>query len=124
MEKKRVVILGGSGYLGQHLLKYFSTKNVELLATFKSIKLERCESFSVLEFDLNDETSLKTILKFQPDVIINTVALSSMPLNEKDPELANSVNVPSLLLKLLIDYVKGNPKFRLIHISTDQGNIF
>lgn len=130
MSKKRVLIVGGTGYLGQHLLQSFaddsgSNSPLDLAFSHHSAPppqalldaFPRARPFPV---DLRTGNGLDVISdEFgQPDVVINCAALSVPRVCEMDPEAAMSINVPSALVTWLSSFEPSNSL--LIHLSTDQ----
>uniref|UniRef100_A0A7C9EWI4 RmlD-like substrate binding domain-containing protein n=1 Tax=Opuntia streptacantha TaxID=393608 RepID=A0A7C9EWI4_OPUST len=128
MSKKNVLIVGGTGYLGQHLLQAFSDAKTtpfhDIGFTHHSTPRERlldalphALSFSV---DLRSGVGFDSISASfgQPDVVVNCAALSVPRTCEVDPEAAMSINVPTALVNWLLSF-KEKSTF-LIHLSTDQ----
>ncbi|KAL9245337.1 hypothetical protein vseg_019000 [Gypsophila vaccaria] len=128
--KKKVLIVGGTGYLGQHLLNSFSnstqtTPSYDLAFTFHStppLKLLQSLHPTTLSFPVD----LCTGLGFdsispafgQPDVVVNCAALSVPRACEADPAAAMSINVPTCLVNWVLSFKDKTPLF--IHLSTDQ----
>ncbi|KAM5555178.1 hypothetical protein ABKV19_023193 [Rosa sericea] len=130
MSRKRVLIVGGTGYLGQHVLQGFSenqeTTPCDLAFTHHSSPPPQAllNAFpSVLPFsvDLKSGNGFEAIShQFgPPDVVVNCAALSVPCACEMDPAAAMSVNVPSSLVNWLSSLEESN--YLLIHLSTDQG---
>ncbi|MBA0617330.1 hypothetical protein Godav_026788 [Gossypium davidsonii] len=129
MSAKKVLVVGGTGYLGQHLLQGFS----EIQATTPFALAFTYNSFPPQPLLLAFPTSfafhvdLKTGLGFdsisqqfgQPDVVVNCAALSVPRACENDPDAAISINVPSSLVNWLSSFAQSDNTL-LIHISTDQ----
>ncbi|CAA6655639.1 unnamed protein product [Spirodela intermedia] len=132
MEKKRVLVVGGTGYLGQHLLEGLS--RAEELGLQRPYDLaythhrpapprEMTDALApVLAFRVDLETGqgFDSISETfgQPHVVINCAALS-VPLQcEKNPTYATAINVPSSLVGWLSSF--ANNDSLLIHLSTDQ----
>lgn len=127
MGKKKVLIVGGTGYLGQHLLQAFSdgqtTPFHDIAFTHHSTPqklldaLPHSLSFSV---DLRSGSGFDSISASfgQPDVVVNCAALSVPRACEVDPEAAMSINVPTSLVKWLLSFEEKSTL--LIHLSTDQ----
>ncbi|KAL6128763.1 hypothetical protein ACLB2K_072118 [Fragaria x ananassa] len=129
MSRKRVLIVGGTGYLGQHVLQGFSeiqeTAPCDLAFTHHSSPPPQAllNAFpTVLPFSVD----LKTGIGFEaishqfgpPDVVVNCAALSVPRACEMDPAAAISVNVPCSLVNWLSSLEESN--YLLIHLSTDQ----
>lgn len=129
--KKRVLIIGGTGYLGQHLLQELSN-NTPIIQPFNLAfthhstlppqQLLQAIHSSCLTFPLNlqngDGFDAISSTFGQPHVVVNCAAISAPSACEKDPATAISVNVPSALVKWLLSF--GNDNTLLIHLSTDH----
>ena len=115
----KIVILG-VGFLGSTLFNYF--KNIcEVIAVDKSPI-----SPDVTKIDALEEGNLKSFLyRHNPDVIINTIALSSYYLCEIDKELCVRINYE---IANTISKISSEIKSKLIFISSsyvfngDKGN--
>ncbi|EXC16342.1 Putative AC transposase [Morus notabilis] len=129
MSRKRVLVVGGTGYLGQHVLQGFSDikrhTQFDLAFTHFSVPPPQV-LLDALPHLLAFNVDLKTGLGFQaisdsfgqPDIVVNCAALSVPRACEVDPPAAMSINVPSSLVKWLSSF--GVNSTLLIHLSTDQ----
>lgn len=126
---RRVLIIGGTGYLGQHLLRDVAdnqeTDPYALAFTYHSspppqILLDAIPRALAFHVDLRTGDGFDTVSqKFgQPDVVVNCAALSIPRACEADPASAMSINVPSALVAWMSSF--SNNKALLIHLSTDQ----
>ncbi|XP_074279901.1 uncharacterized protein LOC141605139 [Silene latifolia] len=128
MVKKKVVIVGGTGYLGQHLLETLSntqtTSFYDVAFTYHSTPphtlLQSLPHFSSFPIDLHSGHGFDSISTTfgQPDVVVNCAALSVPRACEADPAAAMSINVPTSLVKWMLNFKEKNTL--LIHLSTDQ----
>ncbi|XP_010419602.1 PREDICTED: methionine adenosyltransferase 2 subunit beta-like [Camelina sativa] len=130
MERKtKVVIVGGTGYLGQHLLQAFAGNNgrdrYDVAFTHHSTPLSRrlvdaFPHFLAFPVDLKSSLGLNSVTQGfgQPDVVVNCAALSVPRVCEQDPAAAMSINVPTSLVNWLSTIERN--KTLLIHLSTDQ----
>ncbi|XP_009343602.2 dTDP-4-dehydrorhamnose reductase-like [Pyrus x bretschneideri] len=132
--KKRVLVVGGTGYLGQHLLQGFSqiegkgitsTTPFDLAFTHHSnpppqALLDAFPHLLPFQVDLKTGHGFQAISQTfgRPDVVINCAALSVPRACEMDPAAAMSVNVPSSLVNWLSSFEESSSL--LIHLSTDQ----
>ena len=129
----RVLIVGGSGYLGQFLLKHLlESPEDDVIAvgytyadeTTGSIdhpvtKNDRCRAFRVDA--ATGEGMDACVSAMSPlDLVVNCAAMSSPGKCEKEAELAMNLNVPKHLCKSLMDHHSGGVSPLLVHLSTDQ----
>lgn len=126
-------MVGGSGYLGQHLLLTFSDlqlqtsslSSYDLAFTYHSTPpppkllhaLPHSLSFPV---DLHNGHGFDSITTSfgQPDVVVNCAALSVPRACEVDPAAAMSINVPTSLVNWMSSFKDKDTL--LVHLSTDQ----
>ena len=115
--KRRILVVGSNGMLGQRVTEFYSTlKDVELLAT----SVEEKSVFDKLEYlqcDISNRNDIKKVIKnFCPDFIINAAAFTNVDLSETERELAWKINVKG------VEYLSEAARIldsHLIHISTD-----
>ncbi|MEX2145121.1 MAG: NAD(P)H-binding protein [Candidatus Spechtbacterales bacterium] len=79
--QKRVLVLGGTGFLGYYVLHALSQKNVSMGVMIRR-KLDDIEipmeGYETLIGNILDTKSVKeAVLKFKPDVIVNLVGIAS-----------------------------------------------
>ncbi|XP_057454545.1 uncharacterized protein LOC130746053 [Lotus japonicus] len=131
MSKKKIVVVGGTGYLGQHLLQALadSPHAYDLAFTFHSTHppqplLDAIPTSLPFQVDLKSGNGFPTHLaRFSshfnlPDVVVNCAAISVPRACETDPATAHAINVPSSLVKWLQSFKESSTL--LIHLSTDQ----
>lgn len=115
--KKRILVVGSNGMLGQRIVNYFGRKpKVELLASSaEDYSFDGTAAYSVV--DLCKKESIKNLIyDFFPDVIINTAAFTNVDLCESEREKAWKINVRG------VEYLAETARIidaHLIHISTD-----
>ncbi|KMT20597.1 hypothetical protein BVRB_1g005790 [Beta vulgaris subsp. vulgaris] len=126
---KKVLVVGGTGYLGQHLLQTFSDLQISpsyhLAFTYYSSPLSS-KLLHAFPHSLSFPVDLQTGHGFdsitttfgQPDVIVNCAALSVPRACEVDPAAAMSINVPTALVNWMLGFKEKDTL--LIHLSTDQ----
>ncbi|KAK1603445.1 hypothetical protein QYE76_007516 [Lolium multiflorum] len=131
-ERKRVLVVGGSGYLGQHLLAALASSGagagaVDVDVAFTHHRdaaprqlLDALPGIRSFRVDLRSGDGLEAVSASfgQPHVIVNCAAISVPRACETDPAAAMATNVPSSLVNWSLSF--GNDKSLLIHLSTDQ----
>lgn len=115
--KKRILIVGSNGLLGQRLLTFYDKKeNIELLGCSIEEK-SFIEDVSYVTCDITIRENIKkVILDFCPDVVINASAFTNVDLSETQRELAWKVNVKG------VEYVAEACRIidsKIVQISTD-----
>jgi len=116
--KETVLILGGSGLLGYHCSKVFSsTYNVVSCWSTRATDDECSEQIDVLK---NDGRIYTLLEKYKPQVIINTIGYVTVDGCETNPEVAKSLN--STFVNTLVDAMTKSSLINthLIQISTDS----
>ncbi|CAN6252733.1 unnamed protein product [Urochloa humidicola] len=126
-ERKRVLVVGGSGYLGQHLLVALASAADRLDVAFTHHSqappqplLDALPSVRAFRADLRSGDGFEAMSASfgQPHVVVNCAAVSVPRACEMDPAAVMATNVPSSLVNWLLSF--GNDDSLLIHLSTDQ----
>ena len=115
--KKRILVVGSNGMLGQRIVHYLSGQsNIELLAS-SAEESPYNGNVTYTRIDLCKKESVKGIIyDFFPDVIINTAAFTNVDLCETERETAWKINVRG------VEYLAETSRIidaHLIHFSTD-----
>lgn len=129
MDRKRVLVIGGSGYLGQHLLHTLyeiEGRPYDLAFTHHSNSNPPQKLLDAISASLSFHVDLQSGKGFdaittsfgQPHVVVNCAAISVPRACEMDPPTAMATNVPHSLVKWLASF--GDTTTLLIHLSTDQ----
>ena len=118
-----VLVVGGSGYLGQFLVQHLCNKH-NVSYTYNSNPLPP-SLFSAKPFkvDLTSNQAFRDIFhEIHPvHAVVNCAAISQPALCEKDYNLACAINVPtSLVAAMQHQKQETGVEALLIHISTDQ----
>jgi dTDP-4-dehydrorhamnose reductase len=115
--KKRILIIGSNGMLGQRLAEFFrSNDKVELLCT--SLENESLVAgVSYQQLDITQKNKVREIiLGFFPDFVINTAAYTNVDNSEIEKEAAWKINVNGP--ENIANYC-WTIDAHLIHISSD-----
>lgn len=102
----RLLILGGSGFVGRELTNRFRCRATSTLG-----------GDGFLAADATRPEQLRALLERErPRVLVNCVGLADVDRAEREPELAESLN--HRVVEGLVRF-QGEFPFRLVHISTD-----
>lgn len=105
-----VLILGGTGMLGQALAKEANSRGL----SYKTVARKNAD----INLDLTDKLSLINLIKnTQPQIVINTIAKTNLDDCEKNPGTAYLLN-SSIIGNLSLFCINSNIK--ICHISTDH----
>lgn len=124
--RKKVLITGSNGLLGQKLIHLLSCRNdLEIFACSKgNNRITSVKNFQYKNLDIANKLALEYYLKeILPEVVINTAAITNVDSCEVEQELCWAVNVIavenmiSCLEQLQLQNVNYQPHF--IHLSTD-----
>ncbi|MBU2915568.1 SDR family oxidoreductase [Reichenbachiella agariperforans] len=115
----KVLITGANGLLGQKLVKLLLDKGEEVIATShgKSRLGYLEQSFEYARMDITQQAEvLEVIQYYQPDVVVNTAAMTNVDQCETAREECRQLNVDAV--QYLVDACRLSGSF-LVHLSTD-----
>lgn len=119
MAKKKILITGSNGLLGQKLVKLLVDKpTVEVIATARGKnRLSFSEGYQFVEMDITKPDEVAHILKsVMPDVVIHTAAMTNVDQCEAEKEACWVLNVDAV--QTLVNVCEEHQVF-LCHLSTD-----
>ena len=135
---KKIIVTGGSGFIGSNLVKFLLNKNYFVINIDKlsysanpyNLKeLSGIKNYKFFKQDINNRKEiLKLLNRFKPVGIFNLAAETHVDRSIDDPKNFIKTNIIGVynLLETLKRYLKKNKKkIKLVHISTDEvyGNI-
>jgi dTDP-4-dehydrorhamnose reductase len=114
--KKKILITGVSGLLGNNLAYYFRNKfNILGLYLTHPVTIE---GIQIQKADLLSETSLRKIVHaFDPDIVIHCASLTNVDFCEDNQELTELVNI--IGTRTVVESLKQTHA-KLIYISSDS----
>ncbi|KAA6436585.1 NAD(P)-dependent oxidoreductase [Dyadobacter flavalbus] len=119
MKKKRILVTGSNGLLGQKLIELLVSENTcETIATAKGKnRLNSSEGYEFLEMDVTDPVQVDHVIgSAKPDVIIHTAAMTNVDQCEMEKEACWKLNVTAV--EILVGACRKYDVF-LEHVSTD-----
>jgi len=119
MNRKKILITGTNGLLGQKLVSLILKEDkYQLLPTgMSSPRYLEKDQVQFVEMDITNEESVKSVFNtYQPDYCINTAAMTNVDMCETEKEGCWKLNV--VAVQYLVDACKQHDTF-LPHLSTD-----
>ena len=125
----KVLITGGAGFVGSHLVDRFLSDNknheIIILDNFSigrhNLKVLNSKDIRIIEGDIESNETYNTIPN-DIDLIIHLAAMNRAPRSIKDPIKSNEINITGTL-KLLEFSRKNNCKFVFVSSSSVFGHL-
>ena len=129
MKKRKILITGGAGYIGQNLTSYFINQNYQIsiidnLSTSKPLNSKLIKKISFHKIDLTNTKKVKNFFKKKNfDLIIHLAAFSGV--QEFNKNLLKSFNNNVLATKNVVKYglSKTNTKFIFASSAAVYGKV-
>lgn len=132
---KKILITGGAGFIGSHVVRLFVTKyseyqiyNLDALTYAGNLEnladIENSENYTFIKGDITDESFITNLFeKYQFDGVIHLAAESHVDRSIEDPMAfvkTNVIGTVNLLNAARKQWVNNTEGKRFYHISTDE----
>ncbi len=127
---KKIIVTGGSGFIGTNLVnllvkKKFFVINIDKLSysSNNSNHINKTKNYKFIKSDINNFKKIKNVIKlYKPIAIFNLAAETHVDRSIDSPKNFIQSNILGVynLLEVLKYFKKKNKIIKLIHISTDE----
>ncbi len=118
MSRKKILVTGANGLLGQKVSEMFANESDHILfLTDIQDSVAGLKGFDYAQLDITKKNDVKNIYKaFEPDVTINCAAFTNVDACEIERELSWRINVDGVKNLLFASHVSSS---KIVHVSSD-----
>ena len=128
----KIIITGGSGFIGSNLIKFLLKKNFSIINIDKiayssgsyNLLNVKNKNYKFIKLDINNRKKLSLIFnKYKPTCVFNLAAETHVDRSIDDPSsfIASNILGTYNLLEAIRAFKKKNKKdIKLVHVSTDE----
>ena len=123
MKNKRILVTGGSGFIGSHLVKSLLQAGAKVAITVRysnvvqNVRIADCwHQLEVIEADLRNRGALEAIRRFEPEIVFHLAAYQHVGQSFVQVEECFDVNAKGTAN--VVDVCDGVPKF--VYIATSE----
>ncbi|WP_034814456.1 dTDP-glucose 4,6-dehydratase [Exiguobacterium alkaliphilum] len=130
MNKEKVLVTGGAGFIGGNFVQHMVSKypeyqifNLDLLTyagdLVKHKEIENADNYTFVKIDIADREAVMSLFKAEKfDYVVHFAAESHVDRSITHPEIFVKTNVMGT--QVLLDAAKANGIKKFVHVSTDE----
>ena len=93
MNKEKILITGGSGFVGTNFISKLSTDKYEIFSLDINAPKKTIEKINYINMDIRSEDIQSLLKKINPKTIVHLAAQASVSISARDPQLDNDINL-------------------------------
>ena len=116
MNKEKILITGGSGFVGTNLINQLSNSKYDVFSLDIAEPKKITQEINYISMDIRSKKIEDLIKKINPSIIIHLAAQASVSISSKNPQLDNDINLNGSL-NLFLNSINSELK-KFIFFST------
>jgi len=93
MNKEKILITGGSGFVGTNFISKLSTDKYEIFSLDINDPKKTIEKINYINMDIRSKDIQGLLKKINPEIIVHLAAQASVAISSRDPQLDNDINL-------------------------------